>query len=292
MTNYRITRGLCAAIGESLTGSHATLDSLMISSGASGDPPDLAHSSKWKDWIFQTGNDPNVDSLVFLGNLIEEIMDSPETYRINLFSNEELPSSRETISAALKADGLTYKRGGIVENESGPQIQRNNLNRKHSEKPLVPKNLEKLLFRIIRGLPRAIQPLTNRRKGSVNLKFVNEYDVQDLLHALLIPWVSDIRSEEFTPSYAGSSSRVDFLLKKHSTVIETKIVRDVYHGKKIGNELIIDIAHYRAHPDCHHLWCVIYDPLRLLKNIEGLKTDLQGNHKNNTGSVNVIVEII
>ncbi|GHA86465.1 hypothetical protein GCM10009069_07090 [Algimonas arctica] len=264
----------------------------MISSGASGDPPDLAHSSKWKDWIFQTGNDPNVDSLTFLGNLIEEIMDGPEIRPVACFADEELTSSKEIILEALKADGLIYKRGGIVENKSGPQIQRKSLNQKHSEKALMPKNLEELLLRTIRSLPRAIQPLSNRRKGSVSLKSENEYVVQDLLHALLMPWVSDIRPEEFTPSYAGSSSRVDFLLKKHSTVIETKIVRDVHHGKKMGNELIIDIAHYRAHPDCHHLWCVIYDPLRLLKNIEGLKADLQGDHKNNIGSVNVIVEIV
>ncbi|HAI2361552.1 TPA: transposase, partial [Escherichia coli] len=93
--------------------------------------------------------------------------------------------------------------------------------------------------RLVKGLQRAMHPLTHRRKGSQSLSFSNEYDVQDLLHALLRPWVQDIRPEEFTPSYAGSSTRMDFLLPAHKLVLETKIVRDRSHAKKIGDELII-----------------------------------------------------
>ena len=51
-----------------------------------------------------------------------------------------------------------------------------------------------------------MHPLTHRRKNVQPLSFGNEYDVQDLLHALLRPWINDIRPEEFTPSYAGSST--------------------------------------------------------------------------------------
>ena len=121
-----------------------------------------------------------------------------------------------------------------------------------------------------------MHPLTHRRKGSQQLTFSSEYDVQDLLHALLRPWVSDIRPEEFTPSYAGSSTRMDFLLLAHDLVIELKFVRDRTHAKRIGDELIIDIEHYRTHPKCETLWCVVYDPDHLLTNAEGLRTDLEG----------------
>ena len=79
---------------------------------------------------------------------------------------------------------------------------------------------------LVKGLRRAMHPLTHRRKGAQPLTFANEYDVQDPLHALLRPWVADIRPEEFTPSYAGSSTRMDFLLPAYRVVIETKIVRD------------------------------------------------------------------
>ena len=140
---------------------------------------------------------------------------------------------------------------------------------------------------LIRGLQRAMHPLTHRRKGAAVLSFSTEYDVQDLLHSLLRPWVADIRPEEFTPSYAGSSTRMDFLLPAHGMVIELKFVRDRSHAKNVGNELIIDIEHYRKHPDCRSLWCVIYDPQSLLTNAEGLRKDLEGRRTMADGWVDV-----
>jgi hypothetical protein len=63
---------VCAAVAEVLQGSHKTLDALFEAAGVPGPPPDLAHHTKWKSWLFRAGNDPNVDSLAVLGNLIEE----------------------------------------------------------------------------------------------------------------------------------------------------------------------------------------------------------------------------
>ena len=100
--------------------------------------------------------------------------------------------------------------------------------------------MEDLLLVLLRGLRRAMHPLMHRRKGAHSLSFDSEYDIQDLLHSLLRPWVADIRPEEFTPSYAGTSTRMDFLLPAHSLVIEMKFVRDRPHGRRIGDELIID----------------------------------------------------
>ena len=137
-----------------------------------------------------------------------------------------------------------------------------------------------------------MHPLTHRRKGMQPLSFGSEYDVQDLLHALLRPWISDIRPEEFTPSYAGSSTRMDFLLPAHKLVIETKVVRDRSHAKRVGDELIIDIEHYRKHPACSSLWCVIYDPDQLITNAEGLKTDLQGQRASQDDTVTVRVFVL
>jgi hypothetical protein len=121
----------------------------------------------------------------------------------------------------------------------------------------MPKAVQDVLTQLVRGLPRAMYPLIKRRKGAIQLSFRSEYDLQDLLHAQLRPWVADIRPEEFTPSYAGSSTRMDFLLPAHELVIELKLVRDHAHARQIGKELIVDIEHYKAHPGCRHLWCVI-----------------------------------
>lgn len=135
-------------------------------------------------------------------------------------------------------------------------------------------------------------PLTHRRKGALKLDFSTEYDIQDLLHALLRPWVSDIRPEEFTPSYAGANARMDFLLPEHSLVIETKLVRDKSHGKRIGDELIIDIDHYRTHPNCSILWCAVYDPNNYIVNSGGLIRDLEGVSENQKGKLSTRVVIV
>jgi hypothetical protein len=54
--------------------------------------------------------------------------------------------------------------------------------------------------------------LAQRREDRTTLEIEDEYDVQDLLHALLRLYFDDIRPEEWTPSYGGASSRMDFLL--------------------------------------------------------------------------------
>jgi hypothetical protein len=102
----------------------------------------------------------------------------------------------------------------------------------------------------------------------------DEYDVQDLFHALLTLYFDDIRSEEWTPSYAGGASRVDFILKKEQTVIEIKKTRERLTDKEVGEQLIIDITRYKSHPDCKTLICFVYDPERRIKNPRGLENDL------------------
>ena len=280
-------------VGDSLIGSHTTLDTLFISSGAPGAPPDLAHHSKWKEWLFRAGQAPEVDSLRVLGNVLEEFMDVEP---VDSELNERWKKNRARVEKALADNGLQYYQGGrVIPNGLKPsslpmpdQITETT----SSHAPVGPSSLDKLLSVVVRGLPRAMHPLSNRRKGAATLSFRYEYDVQDLLHAMLRPWVADVRAEEFTPSYAGSSTRMDFLLPDHATVIETKFVRDQRHAKKLGDELVIDIAHYRAHPDCKHLWCVVYDPDQQIKNAGGLQSDLEGEHASGSASVSVRLVIV
>ena len=289
MTNIRLSRGLCHAVGSALVGSHPTLDALFRSSGAPGDPPDLAHHSKWKEWLFRAGQDPDVDSLSVLGNVLEELMDAPP---IDEDAFADWNARRERIVTALEADGLRYYQGGRVLPNGMPLAVSPAFEISAKAAPTLPTNVHDILTRLVRGLPRAIYPLSNRRKGATALEFRVEYDVQDLLHAMLRPWVADIRPEEYTPSYAGSSARMDFFLPAHSLVIEVKIVRDSAHARQIGKELTIDIAHYRAHPGCNFLWCVIYDPDKLISNVAGFVDDLSGVVQSPQGSVTVVVEVV
>ena len=286
----RLSRSLCAVVGEALRGSHDTLNALFIAAGVPGEPPALSHGSKWKEWLFRAGQDSNVDSLAVLGNVLEEFMDLAPTGDIEAYN--EWKERRVRVERALEENGLRYYRFGRVLPQGTEVGQAEIASVSTSPAPSKPTKVEELLEVTIRGLRRAMHPLTHRRKGMQPLSFGSEYDVQDLLHALLRPWISDIRPEEFTPSYAGSSTRMDFLLPAHKLVIETKVVRDRSHAKRIGDELIIDIEHYRKHSACSSLWCVIYDPDQLITNAEGLKTDLQGQRASQDDTVTVRVFVL
>lgn len=116
--------------------------------------------------------------------------------------------------------------------------------------------------------------LRDRYQNRETLDVNDEYDIQDLLHGILRIFFDDIRPEEWTPSYAGKSSRMDFLLKDHKTVIETKMTRKGLGAKEVGAQLIDDIARYNRHPDCNMLVCFVYDPEGWIANPAGLENDL------------------
>jgi hypothetical protein len=116
--------------------------------------------------------------------------------------------------------------------------------------------------------------LRSRHDDRETLNVEDEYDTQDLLHALLAIYFDDIRTEEWTPSYAGGSSRMDFLLKQEQIVIEVKKTRKGLAAREIGEQLIIDIAKYQNHSDCRTLICFVYDSETRIPNPKGIENDL------------------
>ena len=142
----------------------------------------------------------------------------------------------------------------------------------------------RLIFKKFYRVGRQLQSRYNRRP---TLEINDEYDVQDLLHALLRLYFDDIRSEEWTPSYSGKSARMDFLLKKEGIVIEVKKTRQGLTDKELGDQLIIDVERYKSHPDCRSLICFVYDPEGRIGNPEGMSKDLYEQHK---GFVEIIIE--
>jgi len=126
---------------------------------------------------------------------------------------------------------------------------------------------------------RVARQLRERREDRSTLDVVDEYDVQDLLHALLRLHFDDIRTEEWTPSYAGGAARMDFLLKDYGIVLEVKKTRSGLQAKDIGSQLIEDIARYKQHPDCRRLLCFVYDPEERIGNRVAFARDLEGIDK-------------
>ena len=117
--------------------------------------------------------------------------------------------------------------------------------------------------------------LAQRGRNRTPFTIEDEYDVQYLFKGLLKLFFDDTRSEEWTPSYAGKSTRMDFLVKSEQIVIELKMTRaGLKTAGQVGEELIIDMHHYRSHADCKTLVAFVYDPERHIEEPRSLENDL------------------
>lgn len=146
---------------------------------------------------------------------------------------------------------------------------------KEIEPNTVVMDYDGILSRLLNRFHIIERQLSKRYKDRPTLKISDEYDVQDLLHALLREHFDDVRPEEWTPSYAGGCNRMDFLLKEEEIAIEVKMTREGLRDKELGEQLIIDIAKYEEHPNCKQLYCFVYDPSGKVRNPRGLEKDLE-----------------
>lgn len=134
---------------------------------------------------------------------------------------------------------------------------------------------------------RFARQLRIRHQARTTIIIEDEYDVQDIVHAILKLFFNDVRAEECTPSYAGGASRIDFLIKSENIGIEIKKTRQNLRDKELGDQLIIDKGRYRSHHNCKTLICFVYDPEELIINPDGLVSDL--TEKNEEMSVFVVI---
>ncbi len=123
-----------------------------------------------------------------------------------------------------------------------------------------------------------VKQLRKRHNNAETLDVQNEYDVQDLLHSLLRIHFDDIVPEDYTPSYAGVNSRIDFILPQEKIAIETKMTRKGLDRKRLISELNDDIAFYQKHPNCNVLYILVYDPEERIENPRGIESELNRKH--------------
>jgi REase_DpnII-MboI len=138
-------------------------------------------------------------------------------------------------------------------------------------------NLElELVERLGRGFRALVDALQRRHDDRPPFEVNDEYDVQDLIEGVLRAIFGDVRREDPSPTRAGGSTRVDFLLKEPQIVVEMKMTRKGLRDRDIGDQLIEDIERYRSHPDCAAIVAIVYDPERHLSNPRGIEADLSG----------------
>lgn len=125
-----------------------------------------------------------------------------------------------------------------------------------------------------------VKEICERHDNRTPFLMLDEYDVQDLLEGLLRLHFDDVRREVPTTKFAGSSTRLDFLLDQEQIGVEAKRTRKRLGAKEIGEELINDIAHYRTHPKCKMLYFFVYDPEEYVTNPKEIERDLSARYEN------------
>jgi hypothetical protein len=113
-----------------------------------------------------------------------------------------------------------------------------------------------------------------RKEYRATLDVEDEFDVQDLIHAMLRLKFDDVETDEWTPEYAEGAPRKTFLLNHSRLAIVVKKTRPGLNTKELGDQLKIDAARYSARNRCATLLCFIYDPDGRIGNPRGLEADL------------------
>ena len=112
----------------------------------------------------------------------------------------------------------------------------------------------------------------------------NEYDLQRMLYALLVPIFPLIRQEaESDNGYGGM--RADLYLEEYDLIIETKCTRASMTEKKLLEELGAEVFHYKAKT----VFFFVYDKKSIIKNPDVFKAAFVREQEKNGKNIKVIV---
>jgi REase_DpnII-MboI len=173
---------------------------------------------------------PTTEDLCALESIIDEGRRSALTYAAT-----EIPS---TLDAAMLLDAITWSPSASLARRSG---------------------LEYVLG-VIDTFPTCADILAKRARNRPPFEIKDEYDVQDLFHALIRPAVPDLVPEDTTPKLAGKWSRLDFTSKATRLGFEIKHIKSVSHATTVRDELLVDEATYHEHPYIDTVIAFISDP--------------------------------
>jgi len=227
------------------------------------------------DW---TGRGSNSEESERVGALIElafenslvlmETIGRPETRsRISeLFdrARKNLTHTKYSVNASEVYSVWSWRLSSILDAVEKVQFQL----AKDVEEPLD------LVLGMLNRLLRVEQALQHRHDSRTTLTIQDEYDIQYLLRSILFLHFDDISPEDPGHKFAGSSTRVDLLLRKERIVIEIKKTRPSMTEGDLGKQLKLDIVDYKQRTNCDALVIAIDDRAGRLKNPKGFADDL------------------
>jgi sugar/nucleoside kinase (ribokinase family) len=118
---------------------------------------------------------------------------------------------------------------------------------------------------VVRLVGRGLAPLSwSRQRKRKSWPLDDEYDCQDLLHAVLLTHFEDVQPEVASSSSLGSGSRIDFLCAAERVGIEVKFLRSKAELHGMTDALLADMVRYRSLPGCDSIVIAIFDAARVL----------------------------
>jgi hypothetical protein len=116
------------------------------------------------------------------------------------------------------------------------------------------------IFQICRRLRHTAQTLSARKRKKPNFVIADEYDVQDLLLAVLRAHLKQVISEEpFSKVANAASGRADLAIQKLGVLIEVKLARTADDQRRILDDFGKDLNLYAKWPHLKHLIFFIYN---------------------------------
>ena len=113
-----------------------------------------------------------------------------------------------------------------------------------------------------------------RKDYRPTLEVEDDYDLQDLLCALLKVEFEEVGTDEWTPPYTGGAPRTTLFLNKDQIAVVAKKTRSGLSTKELADQVAADSAYYRAQDKCATLFIFIYDPEGRIGSPKRLETNL------------------
>lgn len=145
-----------------------------------------------------------------------------------------------------------------------------------------------MVLTLCQRLPNAARILATRDRARAPFVISHEYDVQDLLHAVLRAYLKYSVHEEPLGKVGGAkSSRADVAIEDIGTIVEVKFVRGPKDQQRLVEEFAQDLLLYAKWPHLRHFIYLVYNSADL-RDPEALMR-LEGDHDVNGTKYRVYV---
>ena len=143
--------------------------------------------------------------------------------------------------------------------------------------------------RTIDALTATIRSFNNREKRLDPWAISCEDDVRDLLLVMLRSRVFDISKEVVIPFKAGRHKFADLASEGLHLFIEVKWINDTARERRVMSEIHDDIQTYCFHPACDHLWFVIVDNVKAVRDPRQFEDQMSGPQTINGRQIDIRV---